>query len=267
MDFTEEQMMRYSRHIILPEVGGKGQAKIANAKVFIVGAGGLGCPVGYYLTAAGVGAIGIIDNDTVELSNLQRQIAHSVNTIGMPKVESAKQTFEALNPDVNIVAIQDRISKDNIMDLIKDYDIVVDGSDNFPTRYLINDACVMAGKPLVSGAILRFEGQVTTMMPKDGPCYRCLFEEPPPAGLVPSCQEAGVLGVITGIVGGLQATEVLKLILGKGDLLKGELLIYDALKTTFRKVKVPKNPACPVCGENPTITELIDYSSGGYCAT
>ena len=267
MDFTEEQMMRYSRHIILPEVGGKGQAKIADAKVFIVGAGGLGCPVGYYLTAAGVGTIGIIDNDTVELSNLQRQIAHSVNTIGMAKVESAKKTFEALNPDVNIVAIQDRISKDNIMNLIKDYDIVVDGSDNFPTRYLINDACVMAGKPLVSGAILRFEGQVTTMIPKDGPCYRCLFEEPPPAGLVPSCQEAGVLGVITGIVGGLQATEVLKLILGKGNLLKGELLIYDALKTTFRKVKVPKNPACPVCGENPTITELINYSSGGYCAT
>lgn len=259
--------MRYSRHIILPEVGGKGQAKIADAKVFIVGAGGLGCPVGYYLTAAGVGTIGIIDNDTVELSNLQRQIAHSVNTIGMAKVESAKKTFEALNPDVNIVAIQDRISKDNIMNLIKDYDIVVDGSDNFPTRYLINDACVMAGKPLVSGAILRFEGQVTTMIPKDGPCYRCLFEEPPPAGLVPSCQEAGVLGVITGIVGGLQATEVLKLILGKGNLLKGELLIYDALKTTFRKVKVPKNPACPVCGENPTITELINYSSGGYCAT
>jgi len=242
VDFTEEQMMRYSRHIILPEVGGKGQAKIAKAKVFIVGAGGLGCPVGYYLTAAGVGTIGIIDNDTVELSNLQRQIAHNVNTIGMAKVESAKKTFGALNPDVNIVAIQDRISKDNIMDLIKDYDIVVDGSDNFPTRYLINDACVMAGKPLVSGAILRFEGQVTTMMPKDGPCYRCLFEEPPPAGLVPSCQEAGVLGVITGIVGGLQATEVLKLILGKGDLLKGELLIYDALKTTFRKVKVPKKP-------------------------
>jgi len=264
MEFTDDQLLRYSRHIILPEVGGKGQSKIANAKVFIVGAGGLGCPVGYYLAAAGVGTIALIDNDTVELSNLQRQIAHSVNTIGMPKVESAKKTFEALNPDVNIVAIQKRMSKDDIIDLIKDYDIVVDGSDNFPTRYLVNDACFMAGKPLVSGAILRFEGQVTTIVPGDGPCYRCLFEEPPPPGLVPSCQEAGVLGVLPGVIGGLQATEVLKLILGKGDVLKGELLIYNALKTTFRKVKVPKNPSCPLCGGNPTITELIDYNEG-YC--
>jgi adenylyltransferase/sulfurtransferase len=266
VDFTDEQVLRYSRHIILPEVGGKGQAKISNAKVFIVGAGGLGCPVGYYLTAAGVGTIGIVDNDTVELSNLQRQIAHSVDTLGMPKVESAKKTFKALNPDVNIIAFHKRISKDDIIDLIKDYDIVVDGSDNFPTRYLVNDACVMAGKPLVSGAILRFEGQVTTTIPGDGPCYRCLFEEPPPPGLVPSCQEAGVLGVLPGVIGGLQATEVLKLILGKGDLLKGELLIYNALQATFRKVKVPKNPLCPVCGENPTITELVDYSDD-YCTT
>ncbi len=264
MEFTDDQLLRYSRHIILPEVGGKGQAKIAKAKVFIVGAGGLGCPVGYYLTAAGVGTIALIDNDTVEMSNLQRQIAHNVNTIGMPKVESAKKTFEALNPDVNIVAIQKRISKGDIIDLIKDYDIVVDGSDNFPTRYLVNDACFMARKPLVSGAILRFEGQVTTILPGDGPCYRCLFEEPPPPGLVPSCQEAGVLGVLPGVIGGLQATEVLKLILGKGDVLKGELLIYNALKTTFRKVKVPKNPSCPLCGGSPTITELIDYNEG-YC--
>lgn len=264
MDFTDDQLLRYSRHIILPEVGGKGQAKIAGAKVFIVGAGGLGCPVGYYLTAAGVGTIAMVDNDTVEMSNLQRQIAHSVNTIGMPKVESAKKTFEALNPDVNIIAIQKRMSKDDIADLIRDYDIVVDGSDNFPTRYLVNDACFMAKKPLVSGAILRFEGQVTTILPGEGPCYRCLFEEPPPPGLVPSCQEAGVLGVLPGVIGGLQATEVLKLILGKGEVLKGELLIYNALKTTFRKVKVPKNPACPLCGENPTITELIDYNEG-YC--
>jgi molybdopterin/thiamine biosynthesis adenylyltransferase len=265
MDFTEEQLLRYSRHIILPEVGGKGQAKIAKAKVFIVGAGGLGCPVGYYLTAAGVGTIAIIDNDTVEMSNLQRQIAHSVHTIGMPKVESAKKTFEALNPDVNIIALKKRISKDDILDLIRDYDIVVDGSDNFPTRYLVNDACVMAGKPLVSGAILRFEGQVTTIVPGEGHCYRCLFEEPPPPGLVPSCQEAGVLGVLPGVIGGLQATEVLKLILGKGEVLKGELLIYNALKTTFRKVKVRRNPSCPICGENPTIKELIDYNEG-YCA-
>ncbi len=265
MDFTDDQLQRYSRHIILPEVGGKGQAKIAGAKVFIVGAGGLGCPVGYYLTAAGVGTIALVDNDSVEMSNLQRQIAHSVNTIGMPKVESAKRTFEALNPDVRVIAMQRRLSKDDILDLIRDYDVVVDGSDNFPTRYLVNDACVMAGKPLVSGAILRFEGQVTTIVPHDGPCYRCLFEEPPPAGLVPSCQEAGVLGVLPGVIGALQATEVLKLILGKGEVLKGELLIYNALKTEFRKVKVPRNPSCPLCGEHRTITELVDYNEG-YCS-
>jgi molybdopterin/thiamine biosynthesis adenylyltransferase len=264
VDFTDDQLLRYSRHILLPEVGGKGQAKISNAKVIIIGAGGLGCPVGYYLTAAGIGTLALVDNDTVEMSNLQRQIAHSMQTIGMPKVESARRTFEGLNPDVNVVPLQMRISKDNILDLIKDYDVVVDGSDNFPTRYLVNDACVMAGKPLVSGAILRFEGQVTTLVPGEGPCYRCLFEEPPPPGLVPSCQEAGVLGVLPGVVGGLQATEVLKLILGKGNVLKGELLIYNALMTTFRKVKVPKNPSCAVCGENPTITELIDYNEG-YC--
>ncbi len=265
MEFTDDQLLRYSRHILLPEVGGKGQAKIANAKVFIVGAGGLGCPVGYYLTAAGVGTIAVIDNDTVEMSNLQRQIAHSVHTIGMPKVESAKRTFQALNPEVNVIALQRRISKDDILDLIAGYDIVVDGSDNFPTRYLVNDACVMAGKPLVSGAILRFEGQVTTILPGEGPCYRCLFEEPPPPGLVPSCQEAGVLGVLPGVIGGLQATEVLKLILGRGQVLSGELLIYNALRTTFRKVKVPKNPSCPLCGKNPRITELTDYNEG-YCS-
>ncbi len=264
MDFTEDQLQRYSRHIILPEVGGKGQKKILNAKVFIVGAGGLGCPVGYYLAAAGVGIIGMIDNDTVELSNLQRQIAHNTKKLGVHKVDSAKETFEALNPDVKIIGIKERISKDNIIDLIKDYDIIVDGSDNFPTRYLVNDACVMLKKPLVSGAILRFEGQVTTILPKEGHCYRCLFEEMPPPGLVPSCQEAGVIGAITGVVGSLQATEVLKLILGKGDILKNTLLIYDALKANFRRVKVPKNPECPVCSENPTITELLDYDAG-YC--
>ncbi|MCL4536973.1 MAG: molybdopterin-synthase adenylyltransferase MoeB, partial [Nitrospirae bacterium] len=242
MEFTEDQLQRYSRHIILPEVGGKGQKKILNAKVFVVGAGGLGCPVGYYLAAAGVGTIGMIDNDTVELSNLQRQIAHNTKKIGVHKVDSAKDTFESLNPDVKVIGIKERISKDNIIDLIKDYDIVVDGSDNFPTRYLVNDACVMLKKPLVSGAILRFEGQVTTILPGEGHCYRCLFEEMPPPGLVPSCQEAGVLGAITGVVGALQATEVLKLILGKGDILKNTLLIYDALKVNFRRVKVPKNP-------------------------
>ena len=265
MDFTDDQLQRYSRHIILPEVGGKGQAKIASAKVIIIGAGGLGCPVGFYLTAAGVGTIALVDNDDVEMSNLQRQIAHSVHSIGMPKVESAKKTFSALNPDVTIVPLRTRLTKDNIIGVISEYDIVVDGSDNFPTRYLVNDACVMAGKPLVSGAILRFEGQVTTIIPGQGHCYRCLFEVPPPPGLVPSCQEAGVLGVLPGVIGGLQATEVLKLILGKGMPLMGDLLIYDALKTTFRKVKVPKNPSCPVCSDNPVITELVDYNEG-YCS-
>lgn len=264
MDFTEDQIQRYSRHIILPEVGGKGQKKILQAKVFIVGAGGLGCPVGYYLAAAGVGTIAMVDNDIVELSNLQRQIAHSTKTLGIYKVDSAKATFESLNPDVNVIGIKERISKDNIKDLMKDYDIVVDGSDNFPTRYLVNDACVMLKKPLVSGAILKFEGQVTTIFPGEGHCYRCLFEDMPPPGLVPSCQEAGVLGAITGVVGAIQATEVLKLILKKGDILKNTLLIYDALKTSFRRMKVPKNSDCPVCGESPTITELQDYDSG-YC--
>ncbi len=265
MEFTEEQLKRYSRHIILPEVGGKGQKKILNAKVIIIGAGGLGCPVGYYLAAAGVGTIGLVDNDSVELSNLQRQIAHSIRTIGINKAESAKQTFEALNPDVNVVTIQERLTSKNTIDLIKDYDIVVDGTDNFPTRYLINDACVILKKPLVSGAILRFEGQVTTILPGEGPCYRCLFEEPPPPGLVPSCQEAGVLGVLPGVIGALQATEVLKLILGKGKPLKGELLIYDALGTNFRKVKIPRNGDCPVCGKEPRIKELIDYTEE-YCS-
>ncbi len=264
MEFTEDQLQRYSRHIILPEVGGKGQKKILQAKVLVIGAGGLGCPVGYYLAAAGVGTIGMVDNDSVELSNLQRQIAHSTNRLGMLKVDSAKATFEALNPDVKVVGIRDRMNKDNIMDFIRDYDIVVDGSDNFPTRYLVNDACVLLGKPLVSGAILKFEGQVTTIVPGEGHCYRCLFEEMPPAGLVPSCQEAGVIGAIPGVVGSLQAIEVFKLILGKGDVLKNTLLIYDALKTTFRRVKVPKNPECPVCGDHPTITELQDYDAG-YC--
>lgn len=265
MEFTEEQQERYSRHIIMPEVGGRGQRKLLQAKVFIVGAGGLGCPIGFYLSAAGVGTIGIIDNDTVELSNLQRQIAHSVKTLGHPKVESAKNTFEALNPDVRVNAIKGKLTKDNILDILKDYDIVVDGSDNFPTRYLVNDACVMLKKPLISGAILRFEGQVTTIIPHEGHCYRCLFEEPPPAGLVPSCQEAGVLGVLPGIIGSLQAAEILKLILGKGDILKNELLIFNALKVTFRKVRVPKNPNCPICGENPTIKELLDYERD-YCS-
>ena len=265
MQFTDEQVDRYSRHILLKEVGGKGQEKLLGSKVLIVGAGGLGCPIGYYLAAAGVGTLAMVDDDTVELSNLQRQIAHSVKTLGKPKVESAKSTFEALNPDCNVVPMNMRLTTDNILDIFKDYDVIVDGSDNFPTRYMVNDACVMLGKPLVSGAILRFEGQATTIVPGEGHCYRCLFEEMPPAGLVPSCQEAGVLGVMTAVIGGIQATEVLKLLLGIGDVLKGELLIYEALSMKFRRVRIPKNPDCPVCGDNPTITELLDYE-GDYCS-
>ncbi len=260
MKFTEDQLQRYSRHIILPEVGEQGQIKILKAKVFIVGAGGLGSPVGFYLSAAGVGRIALIDNDEVDLSNLQRQIAHNTKTIGKPKVESAKNTFESLNPDVHIIPIKQRLTKHNILDLIKDYDIVVDCSDNYATRFLVNDACVMAKKPLVTGAIFKFEGQLTVVIPGEGPCYRCLFEEPPPPGILPSPQGVGLLGVIPGVIGTLQAAEVLKLIVGTGHILKGELLIYDALKPSFRKVKIPKNPDCPVCSDHPTITELIDYS-------
>jgi adenylyltransferase/sulfurtransferase len=260
MKFTEDQLQRYSRHIILPEVGEQGQIKILKAKVFIVGAGGLGSPVGFYLSAAGVGRIALIDNDEVDLSNLQRQIAHNTKTIGKPKVESAKNTFESLNPDCHIIPIKQRLTKLNILDLIKDYDIVVDCSDNYATRFLVNDACVMAKKPLVTGAIFKFEGQLTVVVPGEGPCYRCLFEEPPPPGILPSPQGVGLLGVIPGVIGTLQAAEVLKLIVGTGHILKGELLIYDALKPSFRKVKIPKNPDCPVCSDHPTITELIDYS-------
>ncbi len=265
-ELTEDQLQRYSRHILLPEVGATGQKKLLDAKVFVVGAGGLGSPVGYYLAAAGIGTIGIIDNDRVEISNLQRQIAHSTKTLGVLKVESAKATFEALNPDVKVVGIAERLSRDTIKDMIRDYDIVVDCSDNFPTRYLVNDACVMMKKPLVSGAILRFEGQATTILPGEGHCYRCLFEEMPPPEHAPSCRDLGVVGAIPGVIGSLQAVEVIKLILGKGEVLKNALLIYDALKTTFRRVTVPRNKKCPVCGEHPVITELQDYEAG-YCRT
>jgi len=258
--FTKEQLQRYSRHLLLPEVGEEGQIKLLKTKVFMVGAGGLGSPVGYYLSAAGVGTIGIVDDDEVDLSNLQRQIAHNTKTIGKPKVESAKNTFESLNPDVHIIPIKQRLTKLNILDLIKDYDIVVDCSDNYATRFLVNDACVMAKKPLVTGAVFKFEGQLTVVVPGDGPCYRCLFEEPPPPGILPSPQGVGLFGFLPGVIGTLQAAEIIKLIIGKGEILKGELLIYNALKTSFRKVKIPKNPDCAVCGNHPTITELIDYS-------
>jgi len=260
--FTEEQIKRYARHIILPEVGGKGQEKLLNSKVLVIGAGGLGSPAILYLAAAGVGTIGIVDFDVVDLSNLQRQIIHNTERVGTPKVESAKKTVEMLNPDVKVITYNTRISKENIMDIIKDYDVVLDGTDNFPTRFLINDACYFAGKPLVSAAMLRFEGQVSVFdfrMKEQSPCYRCLFPEPPPPGLVPSCQEAGILGSIGGIMGCIQATEAIKLILGIGEPLVGKLLIMDALSMDFRKVKLRKDPNCPLCGEKPVIKELIEY--------
>jgi len=260
--FTEEQIKRYARHIILPEVGGKGQEKLLNSKVLVIGAGGLGSPAILYLAAAGVGTIGIVDFDVVDLSNLQRQIIHNTERVGTPKVESAKKTVEMLNPDVKVITYNTRISKENIMDIIKDYDVVLDGTDNFPTRFLINDACYFTGKPLVSAAMLRFEGQVSVFdfrMKEQSPCYRCLFPEPPPPGLVPSCQEAGILGSIGGIMGCIQATEAIKLILGIGEPLVGKLLIMDALSMDFRKVKLRKDPNCPLCGEKPVIKELIEY--------
>ncbi len=259
MNFNEEQIKRYSRHIILPEVGGKGQEKINNASVFLVGAGGLGSPSAYFLAAAGVGKIGIADDDAVELSNLQRQIIHSTSDVGKNKALSAKETIEGLNRDVEVVTYQTRVNVENIEDMIKDYDIVLDGSDNFNTRFLVNDACVFQKKPLISGAVFRFEGQLTTIVPGDGPCYRCLYKTPPPAGLVPSCMEAGVLGVLPGVIGVLQATEALKYIVGIGDPLKGRLLIYDALDMDFKNMSFSRNPECAVCGDNPTLTTLSTY--------
>jgi adenylyltransferase/sulfurtransferase len=257
--FSQEQITRYARHFTLPDVGEQGQAKLMDAKVLCVGAGGLGSPVAYYLTAAGVGTIGIIDHDTVDMSNLQRQILHTNDRVGMPKVESAKMTLSALNPDVNIIPINERLSSENVMQIIKDYDIVINGCDNFPTRYLINDACVMAKKTLVDGSIFQFEGQATVFSPDEGPCYRCLFPEPPPPGMAPSCAEAGVLGVLPGLVGCVQALEAMKVILGAGTPLIGRMMHFDTLSTEIRVLKLRKDPNCLVCSENPKITELIDY--------
>jgi adenylyltransferase/sulfurtransferase len=259
IEFTDEQIERYSRHIILPEVGGSGQQKMLDARVLLLGAGGLGSPAAYYLAAAGIGNLGIVDFDQVDLSNLQRQIIHSTERIGMLKTESAKKTIQALNPDVNVTLYNEKMDSNNIMGLIKDYDYVVDGSDNFPTRYLVNDACVMKNKTLIHGSIYRFEGQVTVFKPGDGPCYRCLYPEPPPPGMVPNCQEGGVLGVLAGVIGNLQVVEVLKLILGIGKPLVGKLLIYDALNTEFRSLRLRRDANCPICGEKPTIKELVDY--------
>ncbi len=258
-DFSEEDIKRYSRHILLPEVGGEGQKKINSGRVLMVGAGGLGAPIGYYLAAAGVGKIGIVDGDHVELSNLQRQIAHSMDDLGKNKALSIQETLLAMNPGIEVVAYQTRVNSENIFDIMKDYDIVVDGSDNFPTRYLVNDACVLTKKPLSHGAVFRFHGQAMTIVPGEGPCYRCLFREPPPPDMTATCEEAGVLGVLPGLIGLVQATEVLKLILGVGEVLKGRLLHYEALEMEFRSVKVRRDPDCPVCGDHPTITELMDY--------
>lgn len=265
IEFTDEQIERYSRHIILPEVGGAGQQKMLEARILLLGAGGLGSPAAYYLAAAGIGNLGIVDFDQVDLSNLQRQIIHSTERIGMLKTESAKKTIQALNPDVNVTLYNQKIDSSNILSIIKDYDYVVDGSDNFPTRYLVNDACVMENKTLIHGSIYRFEGQVTVFKPNSGPCYRCLYPEPPPPGMSPNCQEGGVLGVLAGIIGNLQVVEVLKLILGIGEPLVGKLLIYDALKTEFRNLNLRKDASCPLCGEEPTIKELIDYEE--FCGT
>ena len=264
MSLREDQIERYSRQIILPNVGGKGQEKLLSAKVIIIGAGGLGSPAALYLASAGIGTIGIVDSDKVELNNLQRQIIHSVKELGRPKVESARDRINAINGDVKVITYNLRVTSENILDIIKDYDIVVDGSDNFPTRYLVNDACVLSKKPLSHGGIFRFDGQAITIIPGESACYRCLFPEPPPPGLVPSCQEAGILGAVAGVIGVIQANEVLKFVLGTGELLTGKLLVFNALDSSFRKVKVPKDIKCPVCGENPTVTKLIDYEE--FCS-
>jgi sulfur-carrier protein adenylyltransferase/sulfurtransferase len=261
---SAEQIKRYSRHIMLPEVGEVGQGKLLDARVLCIGAGGLGSPSGMYLAAAGVGTIGMVDDDVVDESNLQRQILHNIDRLGMPKVESARQTLQSLNPDVRVVPHQTRLSSENVLDIISDYDLIVDGADNFPTRYLLNDAALKLRKPIVHASIFRFEGQVTTFLPDSGPCYRCLYPDPPPPGMAPSCQEAGVLGVLPGIVGCLQAAEALKIILGAGETLSGRLLVYDALSTKFRTLKLRKDPECRVCSKPPETIELIDYEA--FCS-
>jgi molybdopterin/thiamine biosynthesis adenylyltransferase/rhodanese-related sulfurtransferase len=260
MQLDNDEIRRYSRHLILPEVGLAGQKKICSTSVVCIGAGGLGSPIAMYLAAAGIGKIGLIDFDTVDFSNLQRQIIHGTPDVGRPKTESAKATINRINPNVEVVVHNTRISSENAMDLLAPYDIVVDGTDNFPTRYLTNDACVLLKKPNVYGSIFRFEGQASVFAPHlNGPCYRCLYPEPPPPGMVPSCAEGGVLGVLPGIIGTIQATEILKLALGKGSSLIGRLLLFEALEMKFRELRLRPDPKCPLCGENPTITKLIDY--------
>ncbi len=259
MALTQEEIQRYARHLTLPEVGVKGQEKLKAAKILMIGAGGLGSPMAVYLAAAGVGTLGIIDNDVVDFSNLQRQIVHGTKDVDRYKVDSATESIHDINPDVKVVGYKERLTRENIQRILPEYDFIVDGTDNFQTRYLVNDACVFANKPFVYGSIYRFEGQVSVFWPGKGPCYRCLFAEPPPPDMAPSCSEGGVMGVLPGIIGTLQAMEAIKIILGIGQSLTGRLLLFDALRMDFRTVKFPHNKECPVCGDNPTITELIDY--------
>jgi sulfur-carrier protein adenylyltransferase/sulfurtransferase len=257
---SNEEVLRYSRHLIMPEVGMDGQLKLKQAKVLCIGTGGLGAPLGLYLAAAGVGRIGLVDFDAVDFTNLQRQVLFGTSDVGRPKISAAADRLRNLNPEIQIDAFEAHLTSENALDILKDYDIIVDGTDNFPTRYLVNDACVLLDKPNVYGSIFRFEGQITIFGYPGGPCYRCLYPEPPPPGLVPSCAEGGVLGVLPGIVGTIQACETLKLIMGKGDPLIGRLLLFDALGMKFRELKLRKNPECPVCGEHRTFTQLIDYA-------
>jgi len=264
MSFTEEQIGRYDRQILLPDMGREGQERIRNGRVLCVGAGGLGSPVAYYLVAAGVGVLGLMEMDVVDISNLQRQLLHYTDDIGRPKVESAAEKLQALNPEVRLETYATRLTSENALEIIGRYDVVVDACDNFPTRYLVNDACVFLRKPLVHGSVLRFEGQVTTFVPGEGPCYRCVYPTPPAPGEIPSCQEAGVLGAVPGLVGSLQAVEALKLVAGAGESLVGRLVVYDALEMSFRDFVLRRDPDCAVCGDNPTIRELIDYEQ--FCS-
>ncbi len=256
---SQQEILRYSRHLIMPEVGMEGQLKLKAAKVLLIGTGGLGAPLGLYLTAAGVGRLGLVDFDVVDFTNLQRQVTFTTQDVGKRKIEAARDRLQGLNPEIQIDTHEVKLTSENALDILRDYDIIVDGTDNFPTRYLVNDACVLLGKPNVYGSIFRFEGQATVFALDDGPCYRCLYPEPPPPGLVPSCAEGGVLGVLPGIVGSIQANETIKLIIGRGESLKGRLLIFDALKMKFRELRLRKNPDCPICGTHRTVTKLIDY--------
>lgn len=258
-ELTPQELTRYSRHVVLPEVGIEGQRRLKAARVLLVGAGGLGSPLGLYLAAAGVGHLGIVDFDVVELSNLQRQVLHGTSDVGRPKVESAAERLRGINPEIDVAAYAYRLSSENALELLRAYDVIIDGTDNFPTRYLVNDACVLLGKPSVYGAIFRFHGQVSVFSPPAGPCYRCLYPEPPPPETVPSCAEGGVLGILPGVIGSLQATEAIKLILGAGEPLIGRMLLYDALEMKFRELKIKRDPACLLCGGRRTITTLIDY--------